>query len=165
MSTWDGLRTLPLSIGEVATSTLRLPLGEWTRKTTVVELRGGGETGVGEDVTYDANEHEERFPRIDLAGEWTLESLSAHLETVELFPAGPPAQHAYLDYRRWALESAALDLALRQGGTTLAEALGASPRARDVRRRRHARRISTRGSSSIRSCASSSTRRRSGPTS
>src|SRR6478672_351427 len=127
MSTWDGLRTLPLSIGEVATSTLRLPLGEWTRKTTVVELRGGGETGVGEDVTYDANEHEERFPRFDLAGEWTLESLSAHLETVELFPAGPPAQHAYLDYRRWALESAALDLALRQGGTTLAEALGRAP--------------------------------------
>src|SRR5690348_2547989 len=123
MSTWDRVRELSLSIEEVSTSTLRLPLGEWTRKTTVVELRGGGETGAGEDVTYDANEHEERFPRFDLAGEWTLASFSAHLDTVALFPHGEPQQHAYLDYRRWALESAALDLALRQAGTTIAEAL------------------------------------------
>ena len=31
---------------------------------------------------------------------------------------------ASLDYRRWAFESAALDLALRQAGTSLAEAVG-----------------------------------------
>ena len=84
MSTWDRVRALSLSIEEVSTSTLRLPLGEWTRKTTVVELRGGGETGAGEDVTYDANEHEDRFPRFDLAGTWTLASFSAHLDTVAL---------------------------------------------------------------------------------
>ena len=35
-----------------------------------------------------------------------------------------PAQHAYFDYRRWAVESAALDLALRQAGTALGAALG-----------------------------------------
>ena len=35
---------------------------------------------------------------------------------------------AYRDYRRWALESAALDLALRQGGRSLAEAVGREPR-------------------------------------
>ncbi len=33
-----------------------------------------------------------------------------------------------MDYRRWAFESAALDLALRQAGTNLAEALGREPR-------------------------------------
>jgi hypothetical protein len=35
---------------------------------------------------------------------------------------------AYQDYRRWALESAALDLALRQAGRSLAEAVGRTPR-------------------------------------
>jgi hypothetical protein len=35
--------------------------------------------------------------------------------------------HAFVDYRRWAIESAALDLALRQAGTTLGEALGREP--------------------------------------
>jgi hypothetical protein len=127
MSTWDRVRALPLAIESVSTTTLRLPLGEWTRKTTVVELHGAGETGAGEDVTYDANEHEERFPRFDLAGDWTLESFSSHLDSLELFPNGGPAQHAYLDYRRWALESAALDLALRQARSTIAEALDRTP--------------------------------------
>jgi hypothetical protein len=127
VETWDRLRSLRLSIEGASTTTLALPLGEWTRKTTVVELHGAGESGAGEDVTYDANEHAERFPRFDLAGDWTLESFSEHLDDVDLFPAAAPAQHAYLDYRRWALESAALDLALRQAGTTIAEALGRTP--------------------------------------
>src|SRR5215510_15682262 len=38
-----------------------------------------------------------------------------------------PAQHAYLDYRRWAFESAALDLTLRQNGMSLGEAVGRKP--------------------------------------
>ena len=36
----------------------------------------------------------------------------------------PPDRDVYLDYRRWAFESAALDLALRQNGLTLGEAVG-----------------------------------------
>ena len=32
-----------------------------------------------------------------------------------------------VDYRRWAFESAALDLALRQAGASLADALGLRP--------------------------------------
>ena len=43
-------------------------------------------------------------------------------------PGGEPAQAAYRDYRRWAFESAALDLALRQGGRSLGDALGREPR-------------------------------------
>jgi hypothetical protein len=35
---------------------------------------------------------------------------------------------AFRDYRRWAFESAALDLALRQAGLSLAEAVGREPR-------------------------------------
>ncbi|MGH3002825.1 MAG: hypothetical protein ACRDM1_09245 [Gaiellaceae bacterium] len=123
---WNTLRGLPVAVDEVSTETLALPLGEWTRKTTVVSLRGRGETGVGEDVTYDAAEHD-RFPAFDLHGAWTLASLSTHLDGLELFEAAPD-QAAYVDYRRWALESAALDLALRQSEMTLAMALGRKPR-------------------------------------
>src|SRR5207302_10711742 len=101
---------------------------EFTRRTTVLHLRGAGEEGVGEDVTYSPGEHDaDRFPQLELAGDWTLESLSAHFGGVDLFPAGEPDQHAYRDYRRWAFDSAALDLALRQAGRSLAEALGREP--------------------------------------
>src|SRR5437870_5069446 len=71
MSTWDRLRELRLAVDSSATETLSFDVG-WVRKTTVVALRGAGEEGLGEDVTYDAAEHE-RFPELYLAGEWTLE--------------------------------------------------------------------------------------------
>jgi hypothetical protein len=104
---------------------LELPLGEWTRATTVVHLRGGGLEGVGEDVTYQAEEHDDP-PRPDVVGRWTLASFSAHLDAAQLFPHAT-LDSAAADYRRWAWESAALDLALKQNGLTLAEALGREP--------------------------------------
>ena len=103
---------------------------EFTRKTTVVRLLGSGEEGLGEDVTYDGPLQEAqqgRGPVLPLAGEWTIESFSRHLETEALFPE-PPERHDYLDYRRWAFESAALDLALRQAGRSLGEIVGRKPR-------------------------------------
>jgi hypothetical protein len=128
MTSYELVRTLPLQIDAVETETLSLTLSpEFTRKTTIVHLRGGSEAGLGEDVTYSPVEHD-RFPRLDLAGRWTLESLSARLEQLDLFPAGEPDQPAYRGYRRWAFESAALDLALRQAARSLAEALGREPR-------------------------------------
>ncbi len=102
---------------------------EFTRKTTTVVLRGGGGEGRGEDVTYDAAEHDPaRFPRLAVAGSWTLDSLSKHLDGLDLFPAGEPGQAAYRDYRRWGVESAALDLALQQAGRSLGEAVGREAR-------------------------------------
>jgi hypothetical protein len=127
MTTWGRFADLPLTIEAVATETLGLPLGQWTRKTTVLKLAGTGQEGVGEDVTYDADAHTP-FPPLDLTGEWTIAGFSAHVGEIELFPTEAPQQHAYVDYRRWAVESAALDLALRQGGTTLAQRLGRKPR-------------------------------------
>jgi L-alanine-DL-glutamate epimerase-like enolase superfamily enzyme len=62
-----------------------------------------------------------------LAGEWTLDSFSRHLETQPLFER-EPERHDYVDYRRWAFESAALDLALRQAGTSLGAAVGRDAR-------------------------------------
>ena len=48
--------------------------------------------------------------------------------SLDLFPAGEPGQAAYRDYRRWAFESAALDLALQQAGRSLGDALGREAR-------------------------------------
>lgn len=95
----------------------------FTRTTTTVVLEGGGARGEGEDVAYDAEDHEGWPADLDLAGTWALDELSRRLERLDLFPR-PPVRGASRDYRRWALESAALDLALRQAGTSLGEALG-----------------------------------------
>ena len=48
-----------------------------------------------------------------LSGTWTLEEYSRRVDDLDLWPA-EPAMEASTDYRRWAFESAALDLALRQ---------------------------------------------------
>jgi hypothetical protein len=91
----------------------------FTRRTTVVHLHGGGEEGIGEDVIYDGEDQlafQQAGPVLDLAGEHTLESFSAALPD-DLY-----------EYRRWAFESAALDLALRQTGRSLAQAVGREPR-------------------------------------
>ena len=84
---------------------------------------------MGEDVTYDAAAHDAvaaAGPVHPLAGEWTLASFSEQLDGIALFDA-EPRMHASLDYRRWAYESAALDLALRQARLSLAEAVGREP--------------------------------------
>jgi hypothetical protein len=123
---FDTARDLALRIEGVSTEILSITISpEFTRKTTVVHLRGGEHEGVGEDVTYNPEEHgAERFPQLELNGDWTIASFSARLDELELFPDGEPDQHAYHDYRRWAFESAALDLALRQAGRSLAELVG-----------------------------------------
>ena len=125
-ATWDRLRGLPLRVDGYALEGHEVTLGEFVRKTTTIHLRGDGEEGQGEDVVYDAAEHDAAQaagPVHPLAGDWTLASFCAHVESLPLFPA-PPEQAASWEYRVWAYESAALDLALRQAGTTLHEALG-----------------------------------------
>ena len=122
MSLYDLVRDLPLEIESYQLEGLELQ-ASFLRKTTIVKLSGAGEQGSGEDVTYDAAEHDAlqaRGPDLPLAGSWTLDGFSRHLADLPLF-TGEPDQHAYLDYRRWAFESAALDLALRQAGTSLGD--------------------------------------------
>ncbi len=125
MSLYDAVRDLPLEIAEYTLEGLELQArADFLRKTTVIHLQGGGEEGIGEDVTYHGEEHDSaqaRGPVLPLAGSWTLHTFSEHLATLSLFEQ-EPAQHAYHDYRRWAYESAALDLALRQAGVSLGDA-------------------------------------------
>ncbi|MFD1644062.1 hypothetical protein [Haloarchaeobius litoreus] len=99
----------------------------FTRVTTVFELHGDGHVGRGEDVTYDADDHDalQAAHDYDFDGEYTFDEFSTMLDDVELFPE-PPGQQAARHYRRWGVESAALDLALRQAGTNLGDALGRS---------------------------------------
>jgi L-alanine-DL-glutamate epimerase-like enolase superfamily enzyme len=130
MATYELLRDLPLTIDSYELERLAQRFSpEFERLTTEIVLRGAGEEGRGEDVTYDPGD-QERFqaagPVHDLAGEHTLGSLAALLDGLDLFPA-PPDREDYRDYRRWAFESAALDLALRQAGRSLGDVLGREP--------------------------------------
>jgi L-alanine-DL-glutamate epimerase-like enolase superfamily enzyme len=131
MSTWERLAELPLEIEGYALDPLQATVSsDFERKSTVIRLRGAGQEGVGEDVTYDALDHEilqATGPTLALAGRFTLASFSERLAELELF-AEPPQREVSSRYRTWAYESAALDLALSQGSTTLHAALGLEPR-------------------------------------
>lgn len=127
MSTWETLAGLELTIDEYALEGLQQSVSTgFERKSTIIRLHGGGEEGLGEDVTYDAVDHDilqGAGPTLALSGRFTLESFCAHLAGLELFPQ-PPQREVSSRYRTWAYESAALDLALRQAGTSLHAALG-----------------------------------------
>ena len=129
MSTYAAIADLPLVVEDYGLEVLSLRLApEFMRLTTVIRLRGGGHEGVGEDVCYEPIEHETQAaagPVLPLAGSFTLDGFSRHLGGLDLFHAGAAVREASLDYRRWAFESAALDLALRQAGRSLAEVLQA----------------------------------------
>jgi L-alanine-DL-glutamate epimerase-like enolase superfamily enzyme len=122
MSLWDRLRELELTVEGTATERASVEVSsEFTRVTTTVVLSGGGEEGRGEDVTYAPADHD-WFPQVEAVGTTTLGAFSRLLDGVRLFEDGPQMD-AFADYRRWALESAALDLALRQAGLSLGAAL------------------------------------------
>jgi hypothetical protein len=118
MALYDRVADLPLTVEGAELDGLAVDVSRFVRRTTVVRLRGGGQEGVGEDVTYEEDlqlSFQDEGPPPGIEGEWTLASFS------EALPELP-------GYRRWALESAALDLALRQRKLSLAEALGREPR-------------------------------------
>jgi L-alanine-DL-glutamate epimerase-like enolase superfamily enzyme len=131
MASYDAIADLPLEIESCSFEGLELVLGEFERLTTVITFSGGGHEGIGEDVTYDAVDHvaqQSAGPPEGLAGTYTFDEFSRKLGGIDLFAAGGPEREMSIDYRRWAFESAALDLALRQAGTNLAAILGREPR-------------------------------------
>src|SRR5690349_16936508 len=85
-------------------------------------MEGAGHTGVGEDVTYTAGDHDGFPADLPLAGRRSLDELSQLIDPHDLFPGTPPEMDASRDYRRWAFESAALDLGLQQAARSLADA-------------------------------------------
>jgi len=128
---WDRIESLPIAIEGYELSGHDREYGSFTRPSTVIHLRGGGEEGLGEDVVYDVLDHiahRDTGPVHDLTGPATLGELCALIGELDLFPTGEPAMAASAHYRRWAFESAALDLALRQSGLPLHEAIGRDPK-------------------------------------
>jgi hypothetical protein len=134
MSSYERIAELPLEIESVTYEGRELALNEeFTRATTLIHLHGpGGEEGVGEDVVYDGLDHvnlQADGPKtISLEGSYTIDSFSQKLEESELFPAPPVRGEVSELYRRWAFESAALDLALVQAGRSLADVVEREPR-------------------------------------
>lgn len=131
MSLYERVAALPLVVEEYALDRLERQVSSaFTRVSTVVRLFGAGTEGVGEDVVYDAVDHDvlqEAGPVLPLAGSWTLGELCAHVEALDLFPS-PPQRDVSRRYRTWTFHSAALDLALRQAGRPLHEVVGREPR-------------------------------------
>src|SRR3984885_11154624 len=114
MASYDAIKDLPLEIKDCVLEGFELKMGEFERLTTVVKLRGAGEEGIGEDVVYDAVDHigqQSHGPPEGLAHSGTFDEFSRKLDGIDLFPAGEPERaEVSPDYRRWAFESAALDL-------------------------------------------------------
>jgi hypothetical protein len=125
MATFDALADLPLEIEGYELRGLEHKIPNFERLSTVIHLWGGGEDGLGEDVTYDALDHvalQDAGAVLDLTGYATLGEFCELMGGVDTFPA-EPQRDVSRRYRRWAFESAALDLALRQAGVGIEAAL------------------------------------------
>jgi hypothetical protein len=130
MATFDRLADLPLEIDGYELQGQEFTTGNFERLSTTIHIWGSGEDGLGEDVTYDAVDHialRDAGAGLDLTGHATLGEFCEFIGGVDTFPA-EPQRDVSRRYRRWAFESAALDLALRQSGIGIAEALGREPR-------------------------------------
>jgi L-alanine-DL-glutamate epimerase-like enolase superfamily enzyme len=132
MSDYSKLRDLPINVESFELEANDYEYSpEFTRGSTIVHLHGDGHEGQGEDVAYEVLDHianRDLGPRFDLTGPKTLGELCALLGELDLYEGSPPERDVSRDYRRWAYESAALDLALRQNGISLHEAVGRDPK-------------------------------------
>jgi hypothetical protein len=129
MGTYDRIASLPLLIDDVAYERQSQAVSSgFERVSTAIVMRGGGHEGRGEDICYTPADHD-LLPApgsLGIEGTHTMATLAEQLDGRDLF-TGDPGMPASRDYRRWAFESAALDLALRQAGSTLGEVVGREP--------------------------------------
>ena len=132
-SAWSRLAELSSSSSSAARRVTSRPTPgrSGVRVTTEIVLHGEGEEGVGEEVGGPGPEPHEALrrlvPGLPLAGRYTLGSFCDHAAALDVWPE-PPQWELMRSFRRYAFESAALDLALRQAGLALHEALGREPR-------------------------------------
>jgi L-alanine-DL-glutamate epimerase-like enolase superfamily enzyme len=124
---WARLAELPLVIERYDSTRLEAaPAYGHDRGTDLLRLYGGGEEGLGEDITTYLPQFS-AAPRLPLAGEWSLGSFCEHLAGLEQWTEAPEWDLAR-NWRNWGYESAALDLALRQAGQPLHAVLERTPR-------------------------------------
>ncbi|NKB89322.1 MAG: hypothetical protein GKS06_13975 [Acidobacteria bacterium] len=130
MSLFGQIERLPLRIDRYRLEPRSLDVASgWQRLTTTVVFEGEGHEGRGEDVVYEAPDqlaHHNFGSGLELVGEFTLTAFSERLDAqIEGLP--PCSEGHSTNYRRWAYESAALDLALRQSSVSLAASIGVQP--------------------------------------
>src|SRR6516225_3197762 len=91
--TYASVADLPLRIDSYSIAPLSAPMGpDRVRRTTLIRLAGGGEEGVGEDATPvedDQIAFQKAAPTLPVAGDWTVDSFSSHLATLDLYPEPP----------------------------------------------------------------------------
>ncbi len=127
---WAAVEDLPITIESSALETLTPsgPTALEDHSTTQLRLRGRGEEGIGEQVGRADDQEALRSGDFPVRGEWPrLADFLAHVDAIDVW-AEPPEHEMQRNWRRWTFESAALDLALRQSGTSLPEVLGRTPR-------------------------------------
>ena len=127
-STYAHVAGLPLVIERCELQPLvRDTTSGFTKVSMIVRLGGGSHVGEGEDITWDQIDQIELLRGGNdltwMHGTRTFDEFSRLLGLANLFPVEPIRDSARF-YRRWAFESAALDLALRQSGLSLQEAIG-----------------------------------------
>lgn len=127
---YDQLASLDLQIdGYTLALRERDTSSGFTRTTTLLTLYGDDETGYGEDVTYDSEPHYDLVDGdhdLPITGSYSFAEFSGTVADIDLFFGDEPGSSIFRSYRRWAFESAALDLALKQAGTNLGEHLNRS---------------------------------------
>ena len=118
-SAWE---QLPLTIEHKTVTRLVRP----HRTTAIVHLEGRGEHGWGEEVTF----QEDDLLPASLRAPWEFSGsfgeFSLWVASLDLFERAPEYE-VVRNYRRWAFEAAALDLALHQAGARFAETVGRIP--------------------------------------
>ena len=123
MSLFDRIAELPIQISSYELTALDRTFDSgFVRPSTLITISGGGHEGRGEDVVYDDLDHiahRDVGPVHDLSGPTTVGELCELVGLLDLFGDAPPVRDFSRLYRRWAYESAALDLALRQAGKPL----------------------------------------------
>lgn len=130
---WESIRDLPVEVSRFTAvardGTMRLADGR-PRRCSLVAAAHEELVGLGEDVSFGAGVHPTLggdLGRLDgLLGRRAFGELAEALDGVDL---GPPGAFGDLlpRFRRWAVESASLDLCLRQNGGTLPSLLGLEP--------------------------------------
>jgi hypothetical protein len=116
------LRELPLTIEHMKVTHIVRP----HRTTAIVHLEGGGESGYGEEVTFQAADLLPASAREHWSFAGSFEEFSRWLASSDLFERSPEYE-VVRNYRRWAFEAAALDLALRQAAVRFDEIVGRAP--------------------------------------
>lgn len=135
MSTFEKVAGLPIKVEGYELRGLSFTTPDFERLSTLIVMFGPDAAGKrlegwGEDITYEALDQvalQDAGPTHDFTAAATFGDLCDLVGSLDLFPTSPEREVSRL-YRRWAFESAALDLALRQNDTNLPEALGREAR-------------------------------------